>query len=115
MALEDDSTGGRQEFRPPVDHRRSDWPDLGVRTSRFEPLSRPSGPSLLLVVGDGLAELAPRTDVEEVCLLVSGAHPVYGDAERAYRHARLGEAQFGVASEVTSEDHAVETDHEYLP
>src|SRR5215208_6402810 len=73
------------------------------------------GVALLLVVGHCLAELAPRTNVEEVHLLVPGANPVYCDPERAYRHARLGEAQLGVASEVAPEDHAVEVDHEYLP
>src|SRR5215212_4437380 len=59
------------------------------------------GSPLLLVGGDGLAELAPRAYVEEVHFLVSGAHPVYSDAERAYRHARLSEAHLRVASEVT--------------
>jgi hypothetical protein len=39
---------------------------------------------------------------------------VYGDPERAYRHARLGEAQLGVAREVAPEDHAVEVDHESI-
>jgi hypothetical protein len=34
------------------------------------------GVSLLLVIGDRLAELAPGGDVEEIHLLALGAHPV---------------------------------------
>src|SRR5215208_2004478 len=88
---------------------------LGLPGPVLQPTLHQDRVALLLVVGHCLAELAPRTDVEEVYLLVPGANPVYGDPERAYRHARLGEAQLGVASEVAPEDHAVEVDHEYLP
>src|SRR5215218_5371752 len=88
---------------------------LGLPGPILQPTLHQDGVALLLVVSDGLAELAPRTHVEEVYLLAPGANPVYGDPERAYRHARLGKAQLGVASEVAPEDHAVETDHEYLP
>src|SRR5215204_3517397 len=88
---------------------------LGLPGPVLQPTLHQDRVALLLVVGHCLAELAPRTDVEEVHLLVPGANPVYGDTERAYRHARLGEAHLGVASEVAPEDHAVEADHEYLP
>jgi hypothetical protein len=36
--------GDRQKLRPPVDYQWCGRPELGVRTSRFEPLSDVLGP-----------------------------------------------------------------------
>src|SRR5215211_3428816 len=69
------------------------------------------GVALLLVVGDGLAELAPRTYVEEVHLLVSGAHPVDREPERTHRYPVAREPEFRISRKVSREYDAVETDH----
>src|ERR671911_2743753 len=47
--------------------------------------------ALLLVVGDGLAELAPGGDVEEVYLVVLREHPIHRQPEPAHRRAALRE------------------------
>src|ERR671913_903923 len=69
------------------------------------------GVALLLVVGDGLAELSPGRDVEEVDLFVLGVHPIHCHSEPAYRGAALREPQLGVPGQITSQNDAVETDH----
>src|SRR5215203_291051 len=59
------------------------------------------GIALLLVVGDGLPELAPRADVEEVHLFVPGAHPVNREPERADGYPVVGEPEFRISREVS--------------
>src|SRR3712207_5350731 len=69
---------------------------LGLPGAVLEASLYQDGVALLLVVGDGLAELAPGGDVEEVDLFVLGADPVDGDAEVADRDTALRKAEFGV-------------------
>src|SRR5687767_8123070 len=69
------------------------------------------GVALLLVVCDGLAELSPGGDVEEVDLFVLGVHPIHSHSEPAYRRAALREPQFGIPGQITSQNDTVETDH----
>src|ERR687894_998497 len=49
------------------------------------------GVALLLVVGYGLAELTPRTNVEEVHLFALGTHAVDRESERTDRYPVVGE------------------------
>jgi hypothetical protein len=67
--------------------------------------------AFLFVVSDGLAELPPGGDVEEVYLFALGAHPVYRDAELANRDAVVRKPELGVPGEVSREDHPIKADH----
>src|SRR5215217_1295874 len=69
------------------------------------------GVALLLVVGDGLAELAPRAYVEEIDLLAARPHPVDREPERADGYAVVGETQFWIPCQIASQYDAIETDH----
>src|SRR5215207_4255600 len=69
------------------------------------------GVALLLVVGDGLAELAPGGDVEEVDLLAARPHPVDRQPERADGYAVVGETQFWISGQVPGQYDAIEIDH----
>src|SRR5215207_10361293 len=88
---------------------------LGLPGPILQPTLDQDGVALLLVVGHCLAELAPRTDVEEVHLLVPGPDPVDRQPEGADGYAVVGEAHFRISREVAGEDHAVEVNHGYLP
>jgi hypothetical protein len=78
-----------------------------VLQSHFEE----DGIALLLVVGDGLPELAPRADVEEVDLVGFRADAVDRQSEARYGHAFFGEPEFGVAGQVAREHYPVERNH----
>src|SRR5829696_5329534 len=67
--------------------------------------------ALLLVVGDGLAQLAPGGDVEKVDLLGLGAPAVHGQTERAHRDAAVREPEFGIPRHVPRQNDPVEADH----
>ena len=69
------------------------------------------GVTLLLVVGDGLAEFAPGGDVDEVDLLAARPHPVYGDPEGADGDAVVGKTQLRVPGHVAGQYDTIVVDH----
>src|SRR5215218_5875811 len=69
------------------------------------------GVTLLLVVGDGLTELAPGGDVEEVDLLAARPHPVDGDPEGADGYTVVGKTQLRVPGHVAGQYDTIEVDH----
>src|ERR671916_1713376 len=84
---------------------------LGLPGAVLQPALDEDRVALLLVVGDGLPELAPGGDVEEVHLLVLGAHAVDREAEATDRHAVVGEPELGISRKIAREYDAAETDH----
>jgi hypothetical protein len=70
--------------------------------------------ALLLIVGDGLAQLPPSRDVEEVHLFVFGAHPVYREPKLADRDSVIREPQLWVPSKIPRENHPVKANHALL-
>src|SRR5918994_1596222 len=84
---------------------------LGLPGAVLQASFHEDGVALLLVVGDGLTELAPGGDVEEVDLLAARPHPVDREPERADGYAVVGETQFWIPGQITSQNNAIVTDH----
>src|SRR3712207_5990242 len=84
---------------------------LGFPGAVLEATFDQDGVTLLLIVGNGLAELAPRTDVEEIHLFTLGTHPVDREPERTDWYPVVCEPQLGIPRKVAREYDAVETHH----
>src|SRR5919112_727985 len=84
---------------------------LGLPGTVLQAAFDEDGVALLLVVGDGLAELAPGGDVEEVDFLAARPHPVDREPERAYGYAVVGKTQFGIPRQITGQYDTIEADH----
>src|ERR671920_358244 len=84
---------------------------LGLPGTVLQAPFEEDGVALLLVVGDGLAELAPGGDVEEVDFLAARPHPVDREPERAYGYAVVGKTQFGIPRQITGQYDTIEADH----
>src|SRR3712207_6939106 len=66
-------------------------------TTEIYTLSLHDALPIFLVVGDGLAELPPGTDVEEVHLFVPGAHPVDRQPEGDRKSTRLNSSYANIS------------------